>query len=206
MKFFRTIIYFLLVILACACSDNSKPSGNGGYSITCIADKQLGRDSATLYIIEDSYNSIAQGELKVVKPGNAMKWNGHIDGARAAFIRWQGDSVPFFFVIEPGEIHINIHADRWMIEGGRYNNQYLRYLNNRRHMLDMKDSLFKEYMKHASDSTLTKDMETRYAKRDSLITDSLMQYTAWRMSTGDPVAIIVKERFFSTLTRQYQTP
>lgn len=191
-----------LAIGACGNTTSSLPSDE--FNLSCVVDEHLAGDSASLFIVEDGYQRLIDAGERTGKPGTMLKWQGHIDGAHVAFIKWKDDSVPFYFVIEPHDISIKVHGDRWSIKGGQQNKEYIHFLNHRHRILANKENLLKEYNKHAADSTLTQSMENSYLVRDSLLADSLQRYTAWRMTQPDPVALITHERFFNTLSKHYQ--
>lgn len=195
----------MTVVASVSCGGPRVKTGNGAYHLSCTVDKGLSGDSASLYIVEDGYQRLIAAGMRTGEPGTPLSWDGHIDGARVAFIKWEGDSVPFYLVLEPGNIAITIHGDRWTIKGGHYNGEYMHFLNRRQSIINDKKQLLTSYLKHGADSTLTMELERDYLKRDSLLGDSLQRYTAWRMSTDDPVAIIAKERFYTTLSRKFQS-
>ena len=198
------IVVLLVAVIVLSCSQPKAKTDNSAYMLSLTMDKELGHDSATLYIVDDIYRCLKLGGLAVAQPGEPFTWQGHIDGAKAAFVVVDRDSIPFYFVLEPGEVNITMHVDRWMITGGHHNNHYMHFLNIRQGIIDAQASNFQEYLRHAADSTLTQVMEADYVRRDSLLNDSLQQYVAWRMSTDGPVALIVRERFYKTLTGAYQ--
>lgn len=206
MKTLQKFLLYIILVAVVSCGHSPVKTGNGAYHLTCTVDKGLVKgDSASLFIVEDGYQRIIPVGLRTGAAGTALSWDGHIDGARVAFIKWAGDTVPFYLVIEPGNIDITIHGDRWMIKGGHYNGEYMHFLNTRQSILNDKEKLLADYLKHASDSTLTIEMEKDCLKRDSLLTDSLQRYIVWRMNAGDPVSIIVKERFYPTLSKKFQS-
>jgi len=203
----KKVFHILLIIVAVAmvsCGHKAVKTGNGAYHLTCTVDQGLQGDSASLYIVEDGYHRLIPMGMRTGEPGTPLSWDGHIDGARVAFIKWENNPRPFYLVLEPGNIDITIHGNSWSIKGGQYNGEYLRFLNTRRSIINDKEKLFADYLKHGADSTLTMDMEQECLKRDSLLTDSLQRYIVWRMNAGDPVSIIVKERFYTTLSKKFQ--
>ncbi len=199
-------IYIMCVVamMTAACGRRATQDDITAYRLTCHVDKGLLGDSAQLYIVEDGYHRLLNGGLRIGKPGTSLVWDGHIDGPRVAFIRWQGFDRPFFFVLEPGNIGINLHAHGWKIDGSRNNNDYMRFLNHRHNIQMARDNSRSEYLKHVADSTLTADLELQYQQRDSILCDSLNRYTAWRMAQDDPVAVIARERFYNSLPKKYQ--
>ncbi len=186
-----------------SCSGDKTKSSTGAYTLTCTAEKRLGRDSATLYIVEDNYRCLTNGALSTTKPGGTFKWQGHIDGAKAAFIKFNNDTTLFYLVLGPGNTEVKIGATGWKIEGTSHNNEYVKCLSHRNAIIKAKSAIFRDYMKYDTDSTLTEEIERDFLARDSVMADSLQRYMVECMSTGDPVAMILKERFFNTLTKEY---
>ena len=204
MKFYYYILAILTAFTAFSCSESSSTSDNSGFHVSCTYDASLNRDSATLYFLEEDYNKLSSAGLCVVKPGNAFEWQGHVTGPKAAFLKFSNDSVPFYFVLEPGETTIKVHRTSWEINGGQCNKEYTRFMQHRKSIIKEKNKVFNYYLKIAADSTLTATTEKDILAQDSILSDSLHRYTAWRMTTGGPVAVIARERFFNTLPKQYQ--
>lgn len=197
---FITTLFIAIFMVAC---NNNEVIPTGVYHLSCELSKKFSKDSATLYIIESDYNCLALEGLSIAKD-NTFSWDGHIDGAHAAFIRFQNDSTPFYFILEPGTININITTHGWSIVGSKQNRAYMHTLNNRQKIIDAKKDLWRKYQSQCNDSTLTQEQEIKYLEQDSVLTDSLQRYLTWRMKVGDPVSLIIKERLFKTLTTEYQ--
>ena len=199
------ITIICLAVTAISCGKGKAKGGTGAYSLTCTVDADLMVDSATLYIVEDNYQCLTPGMTRIVKShGKPFNWNGHIDGAKAAFIKLDSDTALFYLVLGPGNTTIDIHRGDWTANGTSYNNEYIAFLNHRFSIIANKKGLFRQYMQASNDSTLTAEVERDFMARDSVLSDSLQRYMTWRMSTGDPVSLIVKERFFKELTLENQ--
>lgn len=195
-----TTLFIALFMMAC---NNNEVIPTGAYHLSCELSKEFSKDSATLYIVETDYDCLAHEGLSIAHD-NVFRWDGHIDGAHAAFIRFKNDSIPFYFILEPGTININITNHGWTIDGSKQNHAYMHALNKRQNIIDAKKELWKKYMAQCNDSTLTQELETKYLEQDSLLTDSLQRYLTWRMKKGDQVSVIIKERLYKTLTTEYQ--
>lgn len=204
MKQIINVILFLITCIALSsCTErNSETSLTGSFTVTCAVDASLKRDSATLYLIEENYHKIVNCGLRTVEPGNPFEWNGHIDGAKAAFIQFAGDSVPFYLIVEPGQCHITRNCATWSIAGGRGNAEYSRFMAHRQSIERAINQVFKNYMKQVQDSTLTQQLEQSYVTQDSVLRDSLQRYTAWRMTTGGPVSLVTREKYYKTLPKR----
>ena len=204
MKILYHIFAVILLASVVSCNNSSPMPSTTAYEVSCTLSRGLKLDSATLYLVEENYNSlIDQGMCKRNKQGE-FSWKGCINEPMAAFIKFEGDSTPVYFVLDPGVTNITINKHSKKIVGGKTNNEYMAFIAHRKGILDHKDKLNEQYIKHIGDSTLTVDIEKDFHLQDSLLTDSLQRYTTWRINAGGPVSVIVKERFFKTLTSEYQ--
>ena len=84
-----------------------------GYRVTCTIDNTLKHDSATLLVLEDGYNQLRVcGTCRA--RGGVFTFDGQTDRPKVALIRWDDDTVqPFYFVLEPGQLSINITPQSW---------------------------------------------------------------------------------------------
>lgn len=205
MKRIAYILSIITLFVASSCLDEqTQSSSTEAFSLTCTVDASLKRDSATLYIVEESYNKLVNCGLRTNKAGAPLQWDGNIDGAKAAFIKFTNDTIPFYLIIEPGTCHVTITRTSWAIAGGRCNAEYSRYITHRQAIVKARKQVFLDYMKQVKDSTLTQEIEQKYVIQDSMLRDSLHRYTAWRMTTGGPVSLIAREKFYNTLPRLFQ--
>ena len=187
----------LLINAGC---DGHSPAMHYDYTVTLELADSIRHDSlATLHIVDDTYGQLMPGITKHFADGS-ITFSGQTAKARVAFITFDSVSPPFYFVLEPGNIDINIKLDRWSITGGRGNAEYVRFLNHRQRIIDARKKGFDDYRRAALDSTLTLRAERRAAERDSLLADSLQRILLQRMLGSDPVSRIVRQRLIGTLT------
>lgn len=204
MKKNRPIIGMLatlsLAALATGCNGDHQRMD---YSLRVTLEGTQPHDSATLLVLEDDYNRLRVcGNAR--NDGNTFKFTGQTDGAKAAIIRWDSDTVhPFHFVLESGQTSITIKAGSWAAEGSPCNAEYLRYVNQRNAIVEARVATWQQYLKLASDSTLKREDERRLAQQDSLLNDSLQRITVERINRGDAVSRIIRERYASQLDQEH---
>ena len=83
------------------------------------------------------------------------------------------------------------------------NNEYLRYVNSRKAIMDARVATWQEYLKMAGDSSLTREDEVRMAHQDSLLNDSLQRITVERINRKDAVGRIIRERYGKQLDQEH---
>ena len=201
MKKFILTISSLLALMAITGCDN-RPRGID-YRVTCNVDKQLRHDSATLLVLEGAYNRLRLSGAARIHNGS-FTFTGQTDQPKVAIIRWDNDTTqPFYFVLESGDTHISINPSSWTITGSPSNSQYLHYINQRNGIMDARLATWQEYLNMAADSSLKRDDELRMVRQDSLLNDSLQRITVDRINRGDPVGLIIKERYGSSLDQSH---
>ena len=193
----------ILLQIAAMTSCNNRNSHGMDYNVTCTVDNKLGRDSATLLVLEDDY-----GQLRLCgssrSDNGTFTFSGQTDKPKVALIRWDNDSIkPFYFVLEGGNIVIAIRPGSWDIKGSALNSQYLHYINQRNSIMDSRVATWQEYLNMAADSSLKHDDELRMVRQDSLLNDSLQRITVERINRGDAVGRIIKERYGQQLDQEH---
>ena len=184
----------LLGLALTGCGNRHNASGTD-YTVTCRLDGVAQHDSATLLVLEEDYHQLRVCGATRLK-GGACSFAGQVDGPHVALIRWDNDSVePFFFVLEHGDINITIKPGSWSITGSPMNSQYLHYINQRKAITDARLNTWQDYLKQATDKSLTRAEEVRLVKQDSLLNDSLLRLTRERIDRGDAVGRIISERY-----------
>ena len=98
-------------------------------------------------------------------------------------------------MLESGVTHISVSPDSWSATGSPLNAEYLRYVNQRNAIMDLRVATWQEYLKMAADSSLKRDDERRMVRQDSLLNDSLKRITIERIDRGDVVSRIIRERY-----------
>ena len=204
-KFFITItilagLCIATVISSCDKQQQTKPMD---YTVTCTLEEPLRHDSATLLVLEESYNKLRVCGVDK-SANNTFTFKGQIDGPKVALIRWDNDSTqPFHFVLEQGNINIVIKADSWNASGSKQNNDYQRFVNQRNSIMNTRVATWQEYLKAAADKSLTREDELRMVRQDSLLNDSLQRMTVERINKGDAVGRIIRERFAGQLDQEH---
>ena len=174
-----------------------------GYRVTCTVDNTLHRDSATLMVLEEDYHQLRVcGACR--SDGGVFTFTGQTDGPKVALIRWDNDTTqPFYFVLEPGQLDINITPSSWNITGSPRSAEYQRYINRRNEIMDLRVATWQEYLKMAADSSLKRDDEIHMVRQDSLLNDSLQRITVEHINRGDAVGRIIRERFGNQLDKEH---
>ncbi|MBQ0115055.1 MAG: DUF4369 domain-containing protein [Bacteroidales bacterium] len=199
-RLYTHIIVLASMIFCNSChNDNNKDVEN--YCVSCNIDKTFNKDSATLYILEDDYQMLTNAGLKISK-SNKFEWKGFISESKLAFIKFDNDSIPFYFIIGPNPVNITINRRSWMIEGGKSNQQYVHFLNQRQKLIDAQKQNFNNYLNISGNTSFTRGQENRYYQQDSILSDSIQRITLWRINQGDIVGKIIKERFVNSLSPQ----
>lgn len=173
------------------------------FTVTCRMEGTAHHDSATLLVLEESYNKLRVLDTAHDKDGT-FTFKGQIDAPHVALIRWDNDSTnPFHFVLEQGNINLTIKADSWSIGGSRQNTDYQKFINQRNSIMNARVATWQEYLKAAEDKSLTHDDEVRMVRQDSLLNDSLQRITVERINRGDAVGRIIRERFAGQLDQEH---
>ena len=173
------------------------------YTVTCTLDSKLRHDSATLLVLEEQYNSLRVCASSRTD-GNSFTFKGQTDGPKVALIRWDNDSTkPFYFVLEQGDITIDIGTGSWHITGSPMNTEYQHFVNERARLMDKRVAAWQEYLSLSSSASLKRDDETRLVREDSLLNDSLQRITVERINRGDAVGRIIRERYGQQLDQQH---
>ena len=190
---------FLTAMLP-ACSNGNSDMD---YSVTITLDNQMKHDSATLLVLEEGYNKLRPCGT-VGKTGNSFVFTGQTDAPRVAIVRWDNDSTkPFYFVLESGVTHISVAPTSWSVTGSKQSTEYLRYVNQRNAIMNLRVATWQEYLKMAADSSLKSDDELRMVRQDSVLNDSLQRITVDRINRGDAVGRIVRERYGQQLDQEH---
>ena len=195
-----TIAALMAVGLLNGCDNSSQQAD---YTVTCTLQGEARHDSATLLVLEDAYNRLRR--CGTARPVNGtFTFQGQTDKPKVGIIRWDNDTTrPFYFVLEGGHTRITIKPGSWTITGSKRNSQYLHYINQRNAIIDERVSIWQEYLKMASDSSLKRDDEMRMVCLDSLLNDSLQRITVNCINHGDAVGRIIRERYGHLLDKQH---
>lgn len=199
----RLIIALGLVMMLTMAGCDSGSRQQMDYTLTITIDNTMHHDSATLLVLEDAYNQLRNCGTVAGRQGTFV-FTGQTDRPKAAIIRWDNDSVnPFYFVLEGGDIHLDIKPSSWAVTGSALNAEYLRYVNQRNAITDARVATWQEYLKMSADSSLSQDDEHHMVVRDSLLNDSVQRITVERINQGDAVGRVIRERYGSQLDKEH---
>ena len=191
-----------LVSLMTGC-DRQRGSKLQDFTVTCTLEGKLQHDSATLLVLEQEYNKLRVCGTARSQSGT-FTFKGQTDGPKVALIRWDNDSIqPFHFVLEAGNISINIAPDKWRAGGSALNAEYLAFINRRNAIMNERVATWQEYLTAASSSSFTREQEQRLVQQDSLLNDSLQRMTVDRINRNDAVGRIIRERFAGQLDQEH---
>lgn len=183
--------------------DQQGASGPRSYTVTCSLDGQMKRDSATLLVLEEDYHKLRVCGTARAHEGR-FTFKGQTEGPKVALLRWGNDTTrPFHFVLEAGNIALDIKPGSWRVTGSAQNRDYMRFVNQRNAIVNARVALWQDYLKAAENSTLKRDDELRMVRQDSLLNDSLQRITVERINRGDAVARIIRDRYASQLDQQH---
>lgn len=203
----RHLLYGILLIFAGlmlnCCEHRLESDGAFEVTVTLHGDS-IHTDSVTLIMIDDDY------DLKRVLGGarlqdSSFTFTGHTPVPRIAYLDFATDSLPFqfYFILEPGEIAIDLQPGSWLITSTQSGNRLLQsFLNKYQHLERERKALWERYQQMGADSTLTWDQERAALRADSVLQDSIQRITIDRINQGDLVSRLVKQRLMHTLTRE----
>lgn len=204
MKKSTIIILLLGAFLTAMLPGCSNGNSEMDYSVTITLDNQMKHDSATLFVLEEGYNKLRSCGT-VGNTGDSFVFTGQTDVPRVAVVHWDNDSTkPFYFVLESGVTHISVTPDSWSVTGSEQSAEYLRYVNQRNAIMNLRVATWQEYLNMAADSSLKHDDELRMVRQDSLLNDSLQRITVERINRGDVVGRIVRERYGQQLDQEHK--
>ena len=192
-------LYMTIALMALGSCEGSMTSASYDYAVEVQLGDSLKHDSVSLFVVNDTYGSLQRGGAVKLDKGRWL-FSGQTEGVRVAFLKLDSLERPFYFVLEPGRMQINIDLRSWTINGGHENSRYVWLLNERQRLIDARRQNRETYLKAAADTTLSLRSERRAVLRDSLLSDSLQHLLIRYMSGGDAVSRIVRERFINDLS------
>ena len=193
----KRLFKIAFIVFATAVSLASCSGGKGGsnhYRVFCHLAKNLDCDSATLYVVSEDYTRrMLVGGCRQLD--GEFAFEGQVADKCVGYLTFYPDTVPFYFIVEPGTIDISIGRDWWTIADSRANSEYIAALNSRQIIVSKKRRVRDDYERHIADSTLTIELESAAVARDKQLSDSLAGWLADRITVGDPIAHILADRF-----------
>jgi hypothetical protein len=157
----------------------------------------------SMMVLEEAYGGLRHvSTVGIDTASGAFVIDGQIEKPSVAFLKFGNDSTPFYFVLEHGEILIDVGASGVVFSGGDLNHEYFTYLKNRNSLESARRALLRQYRELAApDSIVNIEQERQFAAADSALCDSLERMTIGVINRGNPVSRIVFERFVNTLSR-----
>ncbi len=182
----------LLAFSAC-----DKPSSYN-FEVRCDVDPSFSRDKAALWIVDNDYGKrimLASQE----NPNGHFALKGQIDRPTLAFLKFNNDTTPFFFVLEPTLISITINPENVIISGGDANSEYAQFIRQYKDISNKITSNNRRYVRLVCDSTLTREQERALAFRDSTLSDSLQMLVINGIHREGPLSAIITQRYLHIL-------
>ena len=201
--------YLLRLVLACAAlsmvSSCVESLNDSPYKLTCSIDKTLAPDSVSLFLLEDDYNRVYKvATVAVDSATGAYLFDGQIEKASVAFLKFSNDSTPFYFVLEQGETQINITSRSVTVSGGDLNHEYFGFLKQRKALLAARRAVLDRYRSTVtSDSLISMSIEHKFLAQDSILADSLERITLAAINRGSISSRIILERYVNELRPEY---
>ena len=126
--------------------------------------------------------------------------NCNLNNPRIGYFVLSSDSVPHYFIIEPGKIIIN-RIDKFVILNGSKKNRTLINLRGEiNKIIEQKAELLKEYNQLLADSILTQRREYEIHAKDSALYSKLQNKLVLYLNNDDITSKILKEEFYKYLS------
>lgn len=182
-----------------ACDEGHRHSVVAHYKLVCHIDAALRKDSATLYVTDPVYDCVRLCAT-AQRVNEKFTFVGQTSGSAIAMLKFDNDSIPFYFVLEPGMTDIDIKADRWRVTGdSRHTKAYALSVRHIRAIEAERKATWQRYCKLAADTALHLADEQALAKRDSVLRDSLQRVIVASINKGDLASQIIELRFAAQL-------
>jgi hypothetical protein len=198
----NTLFAVSILVGLVSCGNSSSRDIDCGYDVTCTVDKSLRKDSATLFILENQYGKLRKCDAEKSDRG-VFSFMGQVDSPHVAFLKFNKDSEPLYFIIERGRIEIFVENGRLIIKGGALNHEYMSFMLKRLEIRNERKSIRHEYLRLVADSTLTRAREISLVKNDRHLADSLQRMTLHLINRGDAASIIVKATVGNDLDKRH---
>ena len=168
------------------------------FEVRCHVDPSFSRDKAALWIIDNDYGKRIMLASQENSNGR-FSLKGQIDRPTLAFLKFNNDTTPFYFVLEPTLISITINPENVIISGGEENREYARFIRQYKDISDKITSNNRRYVRLVCDSTLTREQERTLALRDSTLSDSLQMLVISGIRHDGPISTIITQRYIHIL-------
>ena len=196
MSLLRYIVVTLVVVLLGATGCQRAPGPVlRAYHVDCQLDEQLRRDSVSMWMLDDAYGQLRLCGAARLENGQ-VRFAGQIEQPALAMLKWDNDSTPFLFVLEPGDTRLHIKPDKWIVAGRAPQTKRYALLLTQVHAIEQSRSeLWTRYSRLAADTALRQVDEVNLFSRDSVMRDSAQDLVVATINRGDIASRIVKMRF-----------
>ncbi len=167
----KVLSAIVLLLFTGACSDSVAPLGDATLDISI--DDGLRADTVELFVVEPDYCA-ARSMGTWLKTSDAIcRFTTQLDAERLAFLTFGHDSRPFYFVLHPGHIKLNIKGDRWEVSGSAVNARLANIINQAGECERERRTVARRYVAAVADTTLTAATDSAFWARDSILSDTL---------------------------------
>lgn len=196
MKNFSLIYIAVFVLVGVSCQQ--KRSHVCEISIDVLQDA---KDSLSVFCYEPDYNRSRIIYTGKIRDGHLLLTDNDNTGvSRVAYFLCGDDSVPHYFILEPGRVDIVVEKERIRIKGVRSNYDLFSFRSVIKRIDDERQRVKDSYLKDMCDSVLTETAEIAAFTRDSVLADSVQHLLVKRIGRGDAVSRIIKEQYSTRLT------
>ena len=153
-------------------------------------------DSISVYCFETDYMKLREvylGRLNV--DTTRISENCNLKESRVGLFKLGHDTIPHYFVIEPGKVKVILSKDKVVIEGSGGNRSLFLFRQQIGRILGEKNAVMAKYQKSISDSTLSAADERSCYESDSILSDSLQKCLVRFLIKDDAAAKIALEQY-----------
>ena len=164
--------------------------------ITICRSADAESDSISVYCFETDYMKLREvylGRLNV--DTTRISENCNLKESRVGLFKLGHDTIPHYFVIEPGKVKVILSKDKVVIEGSGGNRSLFLFRQQIGRILSEKNAVMAKYQKSISDSTLTAADERSCYESDSILSDSLQKCLVRFLIKDDAAAKIALEQY-----------
>ena len=153
-------------------------------------------DSISVYCYESDYMRSREVYLgKLQGDTTRISENCNLKESRVGYFKLDDDSLPHYFVIEPGKLKVDLMKNNIVMQGTGDNRRLFVLRRRGNEILQAKEYVQAEYQKSISDSTLTAADERAWFVRDSILSDSLQKTLVRFVIRRDAAAKIALEQY-----------
>lgn len=193
-----------VAVLLTAAACDSRGEDTSAFTLTVTLPAGTATDSLSLSLVRDDYNAVQHIATIGHTRADSTRFflRGNLDASRIAFIDITGENrlkKKLYFILEPGASTIAIDTATVIITGGPQNRVYTTFLRERHVIVTAIDENRRGYLKACHDSTLTQKYELHCLRQDSILNDSLQQFTLHAMTRRGLPATLIRHHYYHTL-------